>query len=165
MNAITESTVLLRTQAVFPDGCKVATEDFDSGWRLMRSGGTNRLAKKVRAQGWSLNRLAEGDLRSGIGSSAQAAVTSALSLGLRRVESFSDAVEVDRVEVTKYPWFFLARVSLHPYCIQPHAGTGDAKQGASARSAGVGKVSPKRSAVYPKSAGRMPILKAMLTSA
>ena len=119
MLSLTESNVLLRKQAELPMGFKVATAEFHDGWSLMRSGGAVRLGRKIRARGWNLIGIPAGVLRSGVGDTSQTAIASALSLALRRVDSQANAVEVERVELTQYPWFFLARVRVHTYRIQP----------------------------------------------
>jgi hypothetical protein len=121
MFSLTESNVLLRMQAELPMGFKVATTEYREGWSLMRSGGTVRLARKIRARGWNLIGIPAGALRSGVGDTSQAAIASALTLALRQVGSQANAVEVERVELTQYPWFFLARVRVHTYRIQPGA--------------------------------------------
>jgi len=50
MSTIAETNVLLRAQAEFPAGFKVATEDVLSGWRLMRTGGAQRLKQKIQSR-------------------------------------------------------------------------------------------------------------------
>ena len=42
-------------------------------------------------------------------------------LALRRVGARFNAVEVENIELTQYPWFFLARVRVNPYRIQQGA--------------------------------------------
>lgn len=121
MCTIAESNVFLRAQAELPAGFKVATEEFREGWNLMRSGGKRRLEKKVQTRGWNFIKFADGALRSGVGETSQEAIASALKLALRRVGQHSNAVEVERIELTRYPWFFLARVLVFPYRIQQGA--------------------------------------------
>ena len=118
MCTIYESNVLLRAQAELPAGFKVATEEFREGWNLMRSGGKRRLEKKVHTRGWNFIKFPEVTLRSGVGDTSQKAIASALKLALRRVGRHSNAVEVERIELVQYPWFFLARVYVFPYRIQ-----------------------------------------------
>jgi hypothetical protein len=121
MCTVAESNVMLRAQAELPDGFKVATEIFIEGWTRMRSGGVVRLGKKVHVRGWNFLRIAEGAVKSGVGPTSEEAIASALRLALRRVDSLSNAVEVEQIELTQYPWFCLARVRVHPYRIQEGA--------------------------------------------
>ena len=118
MLSVTESNMLLRQRAELPMGLKVATTEFRDGWGLMRSGGAVRLERKIRARGWNLIAIPNGSLRSGVGDTSQTAIASALGLALRRVDAQANAVEIERVELTQYPWFFLARVRVHTYRIQ-----------------------------------------------
>jgi hypothetical protein len=118
MCIVAESNVMLRAQAEFPDGFKVASEMFLEGWTRMRSGGVVRLEKKVRVRGWNFLKIAEGAVKSGVGATSEEAIASALKLALRRVDAHSNAVEVERIQLTIYPWFCLARVRVLPYRIQ-----------------------------------------------
>ena len=107
MCTVAESNVMLRAQAELPVGFKVATETFLEGWGRMRSGGVVRLGKKVKVRG--------------VGSTSEEAIASALKLALRRVDAHSNAVEVEQIQLTHYPWFCLARVRVHAYRIQEGA--------------------------------------------
>jgi hypothetical protein len=51
----------------------------------------------------------------------QAAIASALKLALRRVSPGFNAANIDRIEITQYPWFFIAKVKIYPYQIQQSA--------------------------------------------
>ncbi|MGO9339803.1 MAG: hypothetical protein ACLPY1_20070 [Terracidiphilus sp.] len=112
---------MLRAQAELPVGFKVATEKFLEGWTRMRSGGVVRLGKKVQVRGWNFLKIAEGAVKSGVGATSEEAIASALKLALRQVDAHSNAVEVEQINLTQYPWFCLARVRVHPYRIQEGA--------------------------------------------
>jgi hypothetical protein len=118
MCMITESDVLLRAKVEMPSGCILATDEFDAGWKRMRTGGVARLGKKIQTRGWSFLRVTDGALRSGVGDTSQKAIACALSLALRQINSQSNAIEIEQIELTQYPWFFLARVRVYPYRIQ-----------------------------------------------
>jgi hypothetical protein len=113
--------MLLHPQAELPAGVKMATDAFHDGWLRIRAGGKRRLEKSVRAKGWHFIRIADGALRSGVGDTEPEAIANALQLELRRLGTHSHAVEVERIEMTRYPWFFLARVLVSPYRIQQEA--------------------------------------------
>jgi hypothetical protein len=121
MRTIAEQTVLIRTQAELPAGFKVATDPFRESWNLMRLGNSQRLEKKIRVRRWNCIKIAEGTLRSGVGKTEQESVYSAVSQALRQMNEHFNAAEVDRIEVSRYPWFFVARVRVYPYRIQPGA--------------------------------------------
>jgi hypothetical protein len=121
MTTISESNVLLRSNVPLPAGFRVATDEYHHGWNRMRSGGAGRLDKKIKARGWSFTRTPGGTLRSGVGKTAQEAIGSALCQALAEMDDKSHAVEVGQMQVTSYPWFFVARVRVEPYRIQPVA--------------------------------------------
>jgi hypothetical protein len=118
MRNIAESNILLRGQVEAANGLKLATEKFCAGWNYVRSADARRLGKKIHACGLNLTNSAYEAMKSGVGSSSQEAIAHALTLTLRHVSESFNAVEVKHIELTQYPWFFLARVSVCPYRIQ-----------------------------------------------
>jgi hypothetical protein len=118
MQAITELDMLLRTATELPDGLDLATSEFREGWDFAHSVDSRRLESTIAAQGWSITRIEDGSLRSGVGETSQEALASALKLSLRRISAYFNAAEVNHIELTQYPWFFLARVRVNPFRIQ-----------------------------------------------
>jgi hypothetical protein len=118
MRSIAELNLLLHTSIELPSGLKLTTEEFDEGWSFVRRVDARRLGKRIQTRGWNFIRFGDGSLRSGVGDTSQEAIASALRLALRRVSNHSNAVEVEHIELTRYPWFFLARVRVYPYRIQ-----------------------------------------------
>jgi hypothetical protein len=121
MQALADLNMLLRAHIELPHGLKMVTHEFRDGWNFARSVDARQLENKIVTQGWSLTRVADGSLRSGVGETAQEAIASALHLTLRRVSEYFNAVEVKHIELTQYPWFFLARVRTYPLRIQQGA--------------------------------------------
>ena len=118
MRSIEELNMLLHSRADLPTGLKLSTEEFEDGWSFVRRADARRLGKRIQTKGWNFIRFADGSLRSGVGQTSQEAIKSALKLALKRVSAHSNAVEVEHIELTQYPWFFLARVRVYPYRIQ-----------------------------------------------
>jgi hypothetical protein len=121
MRKIAALNVLLRMRVVLPEGLKVTTEEFGEGWDLMRTGDVERLKEGIQARGWNFIKIAYEPRRSGVGETPEEAIRTALRLSLRRISEHFNVVEVDRIELAEYPWFFLARVMLCPYRIQKDA--------------------------------------------
>ena len=121
MHNIAEMNMLLRVRAELPAGLRLATEEFREGWNFVRSGDARRLEKKIQARGWNFIKIADGFMKSGVGETSQEAIAGALKLALRHVNTYFNAVEVEHIELTQYPWFFLARVRVYPYRIQQGA--------------------------------------------
>ena len=118
MRKIAETNILLRARVELPSGLTLATEEFREGWDLVQTGKATGLRKKIQTLGWNFIKAGDGSLRSGVGDTSQEAIASALKLVLRRVSNDFNAVEVGHIQLTEYPWFFLARVWVNPYRIQ-----------------------------------------------
>lgn len=118
MRRIAERAMLLRDRTRLPDGFTPATEEFQEGWTFVRSGGTHRLGKKIRADGGLLLSSVARPSHGGTGKTQEAAIASALRLALRRVNNPLNVVQIEQIQVTTYPWFVVARVVLCPYQIQ-----------------------------------------------
>jgi hypothetical protein len=121
MRTIAERNMLLRARTKLPDGLKLSTEEFREGWELVRTLDARRLEKQIALCGWNIIRISEESLRSGVGETSKEAVANALKLSLRRISEHFNAVEVEHIELTQYPWFFLARVKVVPFLIQQGA--------------------------------------------
>jgi hypothetical protein len=121
MRNIAKLTMLVRGPIELPDSLKLVTEEFREGWNFVVSGDAPWLDKEIRTRGWHFIWIAEGMLRSGVGKTSQEALAGALKMALRRVSERFNAAEVEYIELTKYPWFVLARVRVYPYQIQQNA--------------------------------------------
>jgi hypothetical protein len=121
MRTIAELNVLFREQTGLPSGFKMARDEFREGWSFMRTGDVGRFKRQIQTRGWNFIKVADGALRSGVGDSSQEAIASALKLALRQLNQQLNAVEVEHIELTRYPWFFLARVRVCAYRIQEGA--------------------------------------------
>ena len=163
MRKITEANVLLRARFELPCGLNLATDEFGEGWGFLRTVNAVRLEKKVRAQGWNFIKIADGSLRSGVGASSQEAIASALKLALRRVSEHFNAAEVEHIELTEYPWFFLARLTLNQYLLQkgPLLAVPAQDLPITHREK---RLPVNAAALYPQFGSAMPMLKEMLIS-
>lgn len=121
MQDIVENTVLLRGQVPVPQGLNLQKEGLREGWSAVQSGNSYWMDKEIRARGWHFIWIAEGCVRSGVGKSSQEAIACALKGALRRVSESYNAATVDHIALKKYPWFWLATVSLGQYQIQKSA--------------------------------------------
>jgi hypothetical protein len=121
MHTIAQSQMLLRTRTELPNGLRLATEEFREDWDFVRSANALRLGNQIIMRGWNFVRVADGSLRSGVGDTSQEAIGNALELALRRISTHFNAAEVEHIELTQNPWFFLARVQVYPFHIQQDA--------------------------------------------
>lgn len=165
MRKITELSLLSRELIELPCSMTLATESFREGWNFVRSVNAHRLKKQIHASGWNFIKIAEGSLRSGVGDTSQEAIANALRLALRHIRTQFNAAEVEHIELTRYPWFCLARVSICPYCIQESAVLPLSDECLAPPHPRQRRLSPQASALYPHFGSAMPQLKQMLTSA
>jgi hypothetical protein len=103
-----------------------------------------------------------------VGETSQEAIASALKLALRRVSTHFNAVQVEHIELTRYPWFFLARVRVYPYRIQegaifavPDEAVAEPIPGRTAR---LKRLPNGAGELFPNFGSAMPMLKQMLTA-
>jgi len=163
MRAIVEQNLLVRAQIELPAGLKMAREEYREGWSFARSADARRLQRKIAKHGWNLVRSNAGFERSGVGPTSQHAIAGALTLALRRLTAQFNAVEIEQIQLTQYPWFFLARVIVHPYRIQQ----GGMLSGCDDTTplpvrARQGSLPVHKAALHPLFASAMPHLKEML---
>ena len=118
MRNIAAWNVLLRTETELPMDMIVPIEELGEGWDLIQPGDLARLSEDIQAHGWNLIKVEHGPQRTGVGETREEAISTALRLSLRHVSEYFNAAEVDCIELTEYPWFFLATVMLCPCRIQ-----------------------------------------------
>ena len=118
MQDLTELTTLSRVTTEIPDGLQISMDDFQEGWNRVLSGDVHWLDREIRRCGWHFVWIAEPSVRSGVGKTAQAAIAGALKLALRGVLPSFNAANIDHIDLTEFPWFFLAKVRVYPYQIQ-----------------------------------------------
>ena len=165
MRTIAERNMLLRAKIALPDGMKLATDEFREGWEFVRTFDACRLEKQIVLRGWNFIRIADESLRTGVGETSQEAIASALKLALRRISAHFNAVEVEHIELTQYPWFFLARVGVCPFRIQRDAILPALDESVPSPIAARQRRLPLNSAaLYPDFGSAMPMLKEMLIS-
>jgi len=165
MRNITESNMLLRTPLALPEDLGVATETFREGWQFVRTANAKKMKQKIKARGWNFIRIGDGSLRSGVGDTSQEAIASALRLALLRVGKQFSAAEVEHIEISRYPWFFLARVRVYPYWIQQSEDLPlPVSAPAPPQFPRQRRLPLNAAALYPQFGSAMPMLKQMLVS-
>lgn len=118
MYTIAESKLLLRAHVELPANFRLKTADFQEDWSFVQNASAKQLQRKTRTFGWALVQGTKGLQGSGVGDTSQLAIAVALKLALRSVAKQWNAAEVQQIALTRYPWFYLARLSVYPYHIQ-----------------------------------------------
>jgi len=164
MRTIAERNMLLRARTELPNGLSLATEEFREGWNFVKTVNVQRLEKRILMRGWNFIKIPDESLRSGVGDTSQEAIASALKLALRRIGARFNAAEVEHIELTQYPWFFLARVRVYPFRIQQGAALPASNEFLPAPSVQQGRLPQHAAALFPSFGSAMPLLKKMLIS-
>jgi hypothetical protein len=110
--------MFLRVGSVLPDGLDLAQEHFCKEWMSVDDTTAAALDRKVRSVGWYFMWLHSSYSRFGIGRGATSAIGKATTRALNRVKRRFNAAELDLVNVSKYPGFQIARVTIHARQIQ-----------------------------------------------
>jgi hypothetical protein len=164
MRAITEQNLLIRERIELPASLRIATDEFREGWNFATVS-AQQLSKKISAQKWNFIKVADGVQASGVGETSQEAISSALRLALLRMNAAFNAVEIEYIELSQYPWFFLARLRVCQYRIQQGAVPAFSDEFASSSVASRKRRLPlEANALYPDFGSSMPLIKQMLTS-
>jgi hypothetical protein len=164
MRNIAGLNMLLRARVELPAGLRLATDEFCEGWNFV-TGDAGRLEKRIRLRGWNLIKIviADRSLRSGVGETSQEVIGNALVHALGRISEHFNVVEVDRIDLAEYLWFFLARVMLCPYRIQKDAVPAVLDEAPSHPIVPPQRRLPMNSPeLYPHFGAMMPVLKEML---
>jgi len=164
MHTIAELNLLLRARIELPEGFSVATQEFREGWGFSQAVNVSRLEKEILNCGWNFIQIGNGPQSYGVGDTSQEAIGNALVHALRRINENCNAVEVERIELTEHPWFFLAKVGVFPYRIQKVVEFTGTDHSAWLPPSQTRRRLPRPSAaLYPHSDCVMPMLKEMLT--
>jgi len=163
MRTISQSNMLLRARTELPDGLRMATDEFRDGWNFLPAFNARRLEEHVVKCGWICLRISQSSPRCGVGDTSQEAIAKGLKLALQRISEHFNAAEVGHIELTQYPWFFLARVSVCPFRIQHESILPALDESAPSAIAPRQRRLPLDSAaLYPDFGSAMPMLKEML---
>ena len=165
MHTIAELDILVRERIELPASLRIAKEDFQNGWKFALTANTQELETQVHACGWNLFKIVDQLQASGVGETSHEAVASGLRLALLRMNADNNAAMVEYIELTKYPWFELARVKVRPICIQQSATLAVSDDRLSTPVARRQRGLPlSAAALYPDFGSDMPQLKQMLVS-
>jgi hypothetical protein len=165
MREITEQNILVRERVELPPSLRIATVAFCEGWNFAPTVNAWQLEEMIDAREWNFIKIAEGVPANGVGETSQQAIANALRLALLRKNAQFNAVEVETIELSQYPWFFLAKLRVCQYRIQQDTvlAVSDDFMASS--------ISPRKrqppidiNALYPGFGSNMPSIKQMLTS-
>jgi hypothetical protein len=116
--------IFLRIGAVLPDNVGFVQTSFCEGWMAVEATTANTMDTAIRQAGWHFVWLVESAAGMAAGLSEAAACNHAAALALNRIHARFNAAELGPVRVTKYPGFYVAKVTLHTRQIQQQTSLG-----------------------------------------
>jgi hypothetical protein len=112
MRELKQHTTFLRESIMLPEGISFTGEAFREGWTLLESVDASWLDTAICGAGWNSFVLPKKHWRSGFGPYSQDALQKTVRLALLKIDRNHNAAEIEHVEVTRYLWFYIAKVSI-----------------------------------------------------
>jgi len=113
-------SVFLRKGCDMPPHFDLAQQPCADGWMLLEEIEAPVLDTMIRHAGWHFVCLQAPYSRSGVGLSRDEAVHQALTRGLKGLKASFNAAELESIQVSNYPAFHIAKVTLQSRHIQQH---------------------------------------------
>ena len=114
-------SVFLRSGCILPDRLDPCQQPIGAEWSVVEEIPALVFDTMIRHAGWHFMWLQEACSRRGIGLTEEAAVRRALSRALKGVSKRFNAAELDSIQITQYPGFQIANVTVQTLQIQRHA--------------------------------------------
>lgn len=114
-------SVFLRSGCILPDRLDPRLQPIGEQWSVVEEIPALVFDTMIRQAGWHFMWLQEACTRRGIGLTEETAIRRALSGALKGVSKRFNAAELDSIQVTRYPGFQIANVTVQTLQIQRHA--------------------------------------------
>jgi hypothetical protein len=111
-------SVFLRKDCVLPDHLEPLQELVCDNWTMVQDIAAPVFDSVIRQSGWHFMWINGTSVRRGFGATQENATSRALGHALHGVKQRFNAAELDSVQVTRYPGFYVANVSVQPRQIQ-----------------------------------------------
>ena len=116
--------MFLRVGTVLPDNVDFVQTSFCEGWMAVGANAVNTMDRVIRQAGWHFVWLVESAAGMAAGLSEEAVCNHAAALALNRISARFNGAELGHVRVTRYPGFYVAKVTLHTRQIQQQTSLG-----------------------------------------
>ena len=114
-------SVFLRSGCILPDRLDPCQHPIGAEWSVVEEIPALVFDAMIRHAGWHFMWLQEPCSRKGIGLTEEAAIRRALFHALKGVSKRFNAAELDCIQITQYPGFQIANVTVQTLQIQRHA--------------------------------------------
>ncbi len=111
-------SVLLRKECVLPGRVDPLREPFGRNWMLLEEITAPIFDTMIRQAGWCSMWMPGSCSRKGFGLTPDNATHRALARALNAVPRHFNAAELDTIQVSRYPGFCIANVTIHPREVQ-----------------------------------------------
>jgi hypothetical protein len=113
-------SVFLRKGCILPNPLDPLQGPIGDHWTMVEEIPASVFDTMIRHAGWHFMWVHGASARRGFGTTRDHATSRALSHALNGVRRRFNAAELDSVQVTKYPGFYMAKVAVQPRQIQHH---------------------------------------------
>jgi len=113
-------SVFLRKGCDMPGHFDMAQQPYADNWMLVEEIEAPLFDRMIRQAGWHFVCVQGYHSRRGIGLSRDEAIQSALVRALKGLRMRFNAAELESVQVSSYPVFHIAKITLQPRHIQQH---------------------------------------------
>jgi len=113
-------SVFIRKGCDMPPYFDLAQQPYAENWMLLEEIEATVLDTMIRHAGWHFVCLQESYCRSGVGLSLDEAIHQALARALKGLKQRFNAAELESIQVSSYPVFHIAKVTLQLRHIQQH---------------------------------------------
>lgn len=121
-------SVFLRNGCILPDRLDPNRQPIGEAWNLVDEIPAPVFDTMIRQAGWHFMWLQGACSRRGFGIAREVAIRRALLRALKGIPKRFNAAELDSVQISQYPGFQIANVTVQPIQIQQHASLGIAAE-------------------------------------
>jgi hypothetical protein len=114
-------SVFLRDDCILPSSLDPLRHAFGEHWTHVEGILEPVFDTVIRHAGWHYIWMLGSCSRRGWARTQDAAIDKGLSRALRALSDQANAAELDSVQITRYPWFHVANVTVQRRCIQEHS--------------------------------------------
>lgn len=121
-------SVFLRSGCILPDRLDPNRQSVSEAWTMVEEIPALVFDTMIRQAGWHFIWLQGACSRRGYGLTQETATRRALLRALKGIPKRFNAAELDSVEISQYPGFQIANVTVQPIQIQQHASLSNAAE-------------------------------------
>lgn len=111
-------SVFLRKECILPDSVELRQESISDNWAIVGKLTATAFDRMIRQAGWRFMCLQNPYSRTGVGQTREEAIHQALNRALKGLTIRFNAAELELIQVSRFPLFHVATVTLQPRHIQ-----------------------------------------------